>query len=106
MTAALGHFIMRHPEVKGSMEQFLVQHVLPEFTSSEPYMRAIVSRQFASYDFYSIELQACEVLGTVEKSGLQWSNDDVSTLADCYPDVSDAFDAESSLGIHGRDELP
>lgn len=42
MTAALGHFCMRHPEVKGSMEQFLLQHVLPEFTSSEPYMRAIV----------------------------------------------------------------
>ena len=44
MTAALGPFIMRHPDVKGNMEQFLVQHVLPEFTSPEPYMRAIVSR--------------------------------------------------------------
>ena len=42
MTAALGHFMMRHPDVKNSMEQFLIQHVLPEFTSSEPYMRAIV----------------------------------------------------------------
>ncbi|KAI0688708.1 ARM repeat-containing protein [Cytidiella melzeri] len=60
MTAALGHVIMRHPDVKGSMEQFLVQHVIPEFTSSEPYIRAI----------------ACEVLGTVEKSGLKWTNDD------------------------------
>ena len=43
MTAALGHFIMRHPDVKNSMEQFLVSHVLPEFTVQEPYMRAIVS---------------------------------------------------------------
>ena len=42
MTAALGHILMRHPDVKGSMEQFLVQHVIPEFASSEPYIRAIV----------------------------------------------------------------
>lgn len=47
MTAALGHVIMRHPEVKGSMEQFLVQHVIPEFSSNtEPYIRAIVSALF------------------------------------------------------------
>ena len=43
MTAALGAFIMHHPEVKNNMEVFLSQHVLPEFTSPEPYMRAIVS---------------------------------------------------------------
>ena len=43
MTAALGHFIMRHPDVKNSMEQFLCDHVLPEFRAAEPYMRAIVS---------------------------------------------------------------
>jgi|ERR1700722_18777392 len=42
MTAALGPFIMRHPEVKGNMEQFMLQHVLPEFASTDPYMRAIV----------------------------------------------------------------
>ena len=42
MTAALGQFIMRHPDVKDNMEQFLVQHVLPEFSAPEPYMRAIV----------------------------------------------------------------
>lgn len=59
MTAALGHFIMRHPDVKNNMEQFLVEHVLSEFSSPEPYMRAI----------------ACEVLGTVEKSGIKWSNE-------------------------------
>jgi hypothetical protein len=43
MTAALGPFIMRHPEVKNNMEQFMLQHVAPEFTSTEPYLRAIVS---------------------------------------------------------------
>lgn len=43
ITSALGPFIMRHPEVKGNMEEFMMQHVLPEFTASEPYMRAIVS---------------------------------------------------------------
>ncbi|KII90665.1 hypothetical protein PLICRDRAFT_52383 [Plicaturopsis crispa FD-325 SS-3] len=57
MTAALGPFIMRHPEVKNNMEQFMMQHVLPEFSATEPYLRAI----------------ACEVLGTVEKSGMHWT---------------------------------
>lgn len=42
MTSALGPLIMRHPDVKGNMEQFLTQHVLPEFRAQEPYMRAIV----------------------------------------------------------------
>ncbi|KAH8091016.1 armadillo-type protein [Cristinia sonorae] len=59
MTAALGRLIMNHPDVKGNMEQFLVSHVLPEFSSPEPYLRAI----------------AAEVLGTVESSGLQWNNE-------------------------------
>lgn len=45
MTAALGPFIMRHPEVKGNMEQFMIQNVLPEFTATEPYMRAVVCTQ-------------------------------------------------------------
>ncbi|PCH39811.1 ARM repeat-containing protein [Wolfiporia cocos MD-104 SS10] len=61
MTAALGPFIMRHPQVKDSMEQFMIQHVLPEFSSPEPFLRAI----------------ACEVLGTIEKAGIKWSNDQV-----------------------------
>ncbi|KAH7915448.1 armadillo-type protein [Hygrophoropsis aurantiaca] len=60
ITSALGPFIIRHPEVKGNMEQFMLQHVLPEFSATEPYMRAI----------------ACEVLATVVKAGIVWSNDD------------------------------
>ncbi len=58
MTAALGPFMMRHPDVKGGMQQFLLTHVFPEFTAPEPYMRAI----------------ACEVLGTVIKSGFKFTN--------------------------------
>ncbi|KAI3621267.1 nonsense-mediated mrna decay protein [Moniliophthora roreri] len=60
MTAALGPWIMKHPDVKNNMEQFLLQFVTPEFTSNEPYMRAI----------------ACEVLGTVVKSGMTWTNEE------------------------------
>ncbi|KAK7054442.1 Nonsense-mediated mRNA decay protein 5 [Paramarasmius palmivorus] len=60
MTAALGPWIMKHPDVKNNMEQFVLQFVTPEFTSNEPYMRAI----------------ACEVLGTVVKSGMTWTNEE------------------------------
>ncbi|KAG7087929.1 hypothetical protein E1B28_011975 [Marasmius oreades] len=60
MTAALGPWIMKHPDVKNNMEQFVEQFVTPEFTSNEPYLRAI----------------ACEVLGTVVKSGIKWSNEE------------------------------
>ncbi|KAH7924546.1 ARM repeat-containing protein [Leucogyrophana mollusca] len=60
MTVALGPFIMRHPDVKGSMEQFMLQHVLPEFSASEPYLRAV----------------ACEVVTTVVKSGITWSSEE------------------------------
>jgi hypothetical protein len=42
MTAALGRQIMKHPEVKNNMEQFMLQFVSPELESSEPFLRAIV----------------------------------------------------------------
>ncbi|KAM5539406.1 hypothetical protein V8D89_006858 [Ganoderma adspersum] len=60
MAAALGPFMMRHPDVKGGMQQFLLTHVFPEFTAPEPYMRSI----------------ACEVLGTAIKSGFKFTNND------------------------------
>ncbi|ETW81490.1 hypothetical protein HETIRDRAFT_125032 [Heterobasidion irregulare TC 32-1] len=60
MTAALGPFIMRHAEVKNNMAQFMSQHVLPQFTSPEGYMRAI----------------ACEVLGTVERADITWDSEE------------------------------
>lgn len=43
MTAALGRQIMKHPDVKNNMEQFMLQFVSPELESSEPFLRAIVS---------------------------------------------------------------
>ncbi|KAF9451856.1 ARM repeat-containing protein [Macrolepiota fuliginosa MF-IS2] len=57
MTAALGPWIMRHPEVKNNMEQFMLQFVTPELNAKDPYIRAI----------------ALEILGTVTKAGLVWS---------------------------------
>ncbi|KAI0772164.1 ARM repeat-containing protein [Irpex lacteus] len=89
MTAALGHVIMRHPEVKGSMEQFLVQHVIPEFSSNtEPYIRAI----------------ACEVIGTVEKSGLQWTNEEnlraaFTAVAACLDDAELPVRVQAALTL-------
>ncbi|KAI5123131.1 hypothetical protein M0805_000834 [Coniferiporia weirii] len=59
MTAALGHFMMRHPQVRPNVEQFVVQHVFPEFNSPLPYMRSI----------------AVEVIGTIEKNEMQWANE-------------------------------
>ncbi|KNZ72327.1 putative importin [Termitomyces sp. J132] len=53
--------MMRHPDVKGNnVEAFVLQFVTPEFTSPEPCLMAI----------------ACEVVGTVTKSGLVWSNEE------------------------------
>ncbi|EIW81171.1 ARM repeat-containing protein [Coniophora puteana RWD-64-598 SS2] len=60
MIAVLGPFIMRHPEVKDNMEQFMLNHVLQEFQAQEPYLRSI----------------ACEVVGTVVKNGITWSNEE------------------------------
>ncbi|KJA23271.1 hypothetical protein HYPSUDRAFT_40079 [Hypholoma sublateritium FD-334 SS-4] len=61
MTAALGRQIMKHPDVKNNMEQFMLQFVSPELESPEPFLRAI----------------ALEILGTVTKQGLQWSSEEV-----------------------------
>ncbi|KAF9065181.1 armadillo-type protein [Rhodocollybia butyracea] len=60
MTAALGPWIMKHPEVRNNMEQFVQQFVTPEFSSPEPYLRSI----------------ACEVVGTVAKNGMTWSSEE------------------------------
>ncbi|EJC98943.1 ARM repeat-containing protein [Fomitiporia mediterranea MF3/22] len=59
MTAALGPFMMRHPQVRPNVEQFVVQHVFPEFNSSLAYMRSV----------------AVEVIGTIEKNDMYWSNE-------------------------------
>lgn len=49
MTAALGPWIMRHPEVKNNMEQFMLQFVTPELESGDVYVRAIVRFSFLCF---------------------------------------------------------
>jgi len=82
MTVSLAPFIMRYPDVKDGMEQFLVQHVLPCFSAPEPYLRAV----------------ACEVLSAVEKVGVKWTNEQVrgtirygSPLANVFIEPSPPF---------------
>ncbi|TRM60552.1 armadillo-type protein [Schizophyllum amplum] len=60
MTAALGPYILRHPEIENTptMENFMQQYVLKQYQSPEPYMRSV----------------ALEILGTLTKSGLTWAN--------------------------------
>ncbi|THU92451.1 ARM repeat-containing protein [Dendrothele bispora CBS 962.96] len=58
MTAALGPWIMKHPSVKGDMEEFCMRFVYPELVGREGWMKAI----------------ACEVIGTLTKSGMEWKN--------------------------------
>lgn len=60
MTAALGPWMMRHPEVKNNMEAFVMQFVTPEFGAQEAYLRAI----------------ACEVVGTITKASMIWSTEE------------------------------
>ncbi|KAK2463383.1 hypothetical protein APHAL10511_004609 [Amanita phalloides] len=60
MTAALGPWMLAHPDVKDKMEQFVMQFVVPEYLSREPYLRAV----------------ACEILGTVTKTGIIWSTEE------------------------------
>ncbi|KAH8989143.1 ARM repeat-containing protein [Lactarius akahatsu] len=48
MLSALSPFAMRHPDVKHKMEGFTLQHILPEFTAQEGYMRAVANEVVAS----------------------------------------------------------
>ncbi|KIK50545.1 hypothetical protein GYMLUDRAFT_266124 [Collybiopsis luxurians FD-317 M1] len=60
MTAALGPWIMKHPDVRSNMEGFIQQFVAGEFSSGEGYLRCI----------------ACEVIGTMAKQGMVWTSQD------------------------------
>ncbi|KAG2084388.1 armadillo-type protein [Suillus cothurnatus] len=60
LAISLAPYIVRHPDVKGSIEQFMVQYVLPEFTSQELYLRSV----------------ACEVLGVATKAGITWTTEE------------------------------
>jgi len=60
----------------------MVQHVLPVFTASEPYLRSIVRLSLSLFflagtEIHLITAQACEVVGTVVKNGMQWTNPEV-----------------------------
>ena len=74
MTAALCPWIMRHPEVKNNMEQFILQFVTPRFADTRPYLRAIVRLPSTTIVHLSYIIQALEILGTATKHGLMWSN--------------------------------
>ena len=60
MTVALATFVMRHLDVKDSIE-LLIRHAQPCSKASEPYLRAV----------------ACRVLSGVEKIGAKWLNEQV-----------------------------
>ncbi|KIK50550.1 hypothetical protein GYMLUDRAFT_51129 [Collybiopsis luxurians FD-317 M1] len=60
MTAALGPWIMKHPDVRSNMEGFIQQFVAGVFSSGEGYLRCI----------------ACEVIGTMVKQGMDWTSQD------------------------------
>ena len=49
MVSALAPFAMRHPEAKHKMEDFTMRHVLPGFSASEGYMRAVVRSFLLSF---------------------------------------------------------
>ncbi|KAF8576887.1 ARM repeat-containing protein [Ramaria rubella] len=59
MTSLLAPCMVRHPTVKPALETFLMTHILHEFNSPDGYMRYI----------------ACQVLGSVAKFDLEWSNE-------------------------------
>jgi hypothetical protein len=46
MMAALGKQIMQHPQASKSVERFLLEFVSPELEGSNPYLVAIVSKDF------------------------------------------------------------
>ncbi|KAF8500772.1 armadillo-type protein [Russula emetica] len=48
MLSALAPFAMRHPDVKGKMEDFTMKFVYPEFAAPEGYMRAAASEVVAA----------------------------------------------------------
>ncbi|KAH6912647.1 armadillo-type protein [Coprinopsis sp. MPI-PUGE-AT-0042] len=57
MAAALAPHLMSHPQVKGQMEQFVLQFVSPQLQAPEPYLRSV----------------ALEIIGTVVKHGIAFS---------------------------------
>jgi hypothetical protein len=80
MTACLAGVINEHPDAKGVMETYLVAHVLPEFQSGHPYLRAVVraSTMHLTGSYRLLGLRAGHVthavqLGVYRTQGIQVS---------------------------------
>jgi hypothetical protein len=74
MTGLLSDLIMKHPEVKNGMESFVMQHVTPILAGPQPregWLRAM----------------ALELLASVAKSGLQYTNEEVGFVFVTVPPV-------------------
>jgi len=99
MTAALCPWIMRHPEVKNNMEQFILQFVTPKFVDTRPYLRAIVRLLSATMAQLSYIIQALEILGTATKHGLTWSNKAVC-ISSFWKVEADVAGMEQNLEHH------
>ncbi|KAH9980072.1 ARM repeat-containing protein [Lactifluus volemus] len=83
MLSALAPFAMRHPDVKLKMEDFTLQHVLPEFTAPEGYMRAVAN-----------EVVAAEV-----RNRLTWTSDE--NLSKVFRAVATGLDdGELPVRVH------
>ncbi|KAJ7851687.1 hypothetical protein B0H14DRAFT_3866299 [Mycena olivaceomarginata] len=70
MTTALGPWIMRHPDVSGNTEQFLLQ-----FCDARVFEHGGVYAGYCAFPSFRFSV-ACEVLDTVTKEGFQWSSDE------------------------------
>lgn len=99
MTAALCPWIMRHPEVKNNMEQFILQFVTPKFADTRPYLRAIVRLPSTTRAHLSYITQALEILGTATKHGLAWSNKAVR-VSSFWKVEADVIGMEQNLEHH------
>ncbi|KAH9028652.1 ARM repeat-containing protein [Lactarius hengduanensis] len=83
MLSALSPFAMRHPDVKHKMEGFTLQHILPEFTAQEGYMRAVAN----------------EVVASEVRNRITWTSDE--SLSKVFRAVAAGLDdAELPVRVH------
>jgi hypothetical protein len=85
MLSALAPFAMRHPDVKGKMEDFTMKYVFPEFAAPEGYMRAAVrhfSRQHPAFRRLRSP-QANEVVAALVRNRIIWTSDEVRHRIPC-----------------------
>ncbi|KAG8724819.1 hypothetical protein FRC09_013780 [Ceratobasidium sp. 395] len=68
MMACLAGVIMKHPEAKGVMENFVVTHILPEFQSSQAYLRAVACELVTALMRQNFEFSQSENLEQLSRS--------------------------------------